>query len=139
MFKHLLVPIDLSGRHGRALAIALELARHHRARVTLLHVVHRLADTAPGELREFYRRLASKSESRLERAARRFVRSGLPVRTEVCIGEPAREIVRIAARRRADLIVMSSHRVDPAHPGVGWATLSYKVGALCACPVLLVK
>lgn len=139
MFRHLLVPIDLSGRHARALGIALELARHHRARVTLLHVIHRLADTEPGELREFYRRLASKSESRLERAARRFVRAGLPVRTEVSIGDPARDIVRIATRRRADLIVMSSHRVDPAHPGAGWGTLSYKVGALCTCPVLLVK
>jgi nucleotide-binding universal stress UspA family protein len=139
MFTHLLVPIDLSARHGQALRIALELARHHGARVTLLHVIQRLADTEPGELRDFYRRLAGTSQRRLERAARRFVRAGLAVRTEVRIGEPAVDIVRMARSRKADLIVMTSHAVEPRRPGGGWGTVSYKVGALCRCPILLVK
>ena len=57
----------------------------------------------------------------------------------MCVGEPAREIVRAAARGRADVIVMGSHRVDPKRQGAGWVTTSYKVGILCRCPILLVK
>ena len=39
----------------------------------------------------------------------------------------------------ADLIVMGSHRVALKHPGENWGTISYKIGILARCPVLLVK
>ena len=38
-----------------------------------------------------------------------------------------------------DLIILGSQKIDPARPGQGWGTTSYKVGILCRCPVLLVK
>ncbi|MEK7372835.1 MAG: universal stress protein [candidate division NC10 bacterium] len=41
MFKHILVPMDLSGGHQRALRVALALAVAYRARVTLLHSLGR--------------------------------------------------------------------------------------------------
>ena len=139
MFKHLLVPIDLSQRNARALRTALGLARQHRARVTLLHVVHRVEDTAFEEIRAFYDRLVTKAERTLGRAAAPFIKKGVKVRTEVLIGEPAVEIVRAAIRQHADLIVMGSHKVKPGRPTTGWGTTSYKVGLLCQCPILLVK
>jgi nucleotide-binding universal stress UspA family protein len=139
MFEHILVPIDLSDRNTRTLAVAAALAERVRARVTLLHVVHRVRHIAAGELAGFYRRLEALSRRRLERAARPLVVRGLRVRTEVIVGEPATAIVAAAARRRANLIVMGSHRIVPGRPGRGWGTTSYKVGILCRCPVLLVK
>jgi nucleotide-binding universal stress UspA family protein len=139
MFKHILVPIDLSDRNARTLAVAAALAEPIRARVTLLHVVHRVRHIAAGELAGFYRRLEAISRRRLERAARRLVARGLRVRTEVIVGEPATEIVAAAVQRRANLIIMGSHRVVPGRPGGGWGTTSYKVGILCRCSVLLVK
>jgi nucleotide-binding universal stress UspA family protein len=57
----------------------------------------------------------------------------------VCIGEPAREIVKTAATKKIDLIVMGSHKVAPGPPSAGWGTTSYKVGIFCRCPILLVK
>jgi hypothetical protein len=36
-------------------------------------------------------------------------------------------------------IVMNSHQVDPDDPATGWGTISYKVGILAACPIMLVK
>lgn len=92
MFKHILVPIDLSERNARALA-----------------------------------------------AAKRFLARRVAVRTELTIGEPAREIVRLATKRRADLVVIGSHKVRPGRPATGWSTTSYKVGVFCRCPILLVK
>jgi nucleotide-binding universal stress UspA family protein len=139
MFKHLLVPIDLSDRNARTLRTALELARLCRARVTLLHVVHRIEDVPFDELQGFYQRLVRISERKLGRAAKPFAGKGVPVSAEVCIGEPAGEIVRAAARYKVDLIVMGSHRVKPPRPVTGWGTTSYKVGILCQCPILLVK
>jgi hypothetical protein len=49
-------------------------------------------------------------------------------------GPGVRDIVRVAAKRAIDLIVMSSHRVRPGRPGAGWGTTSYKVGVFCRCP-----
>lgn len=139
MFKRILVPIDLSDRHARVLTAALALARQSRARVTLLHVIQSVQNIPPGELGDFYRELARTSMRKLERVAKRFQAKRVPVRTELTIGEPAREIVRLAARHRADLVVMGSHKVRPGRPATGWGTTSYKVGIFCRCPILLVK
>ena len=58
---------------------------------------------------------------------------------EVIFGDRAHEIVRYAMERGVDLIVLSSHRIDLGNPSAGWGTVSYKVGILSQCPVLLVK
>jgi nucleotide-binding universal stress UspA family protein len=142
VFKRILVPLDLSGRNQRnqrTIDAARELAKLHRSRVTLLHVVHQIPDLAASELSGFYRRLERVSAQRLRRIAALFTARGLPVAVAVCVGEPAREIVRSAVTRKIDLIVMGSHKVVPGPPSAGWGTTSYKVGIFCRCPILLVK
>ena len=57
----------------------------------------------------------------------------------LCFGDRAEEIVRHVGKAGTDLVVLGSHRIDPDWPGAGWGTLSYKVGILAPCPVLLVK
>jgi nucleotide-binding universal stress UspA family protein len=141
MFKHILVPIDLGDQNEATLRTAGALAEQNRARVTLLHVIHAVA-FAPHELRPFYRRLMRISDRRLAQAAKPFAARGIEVKTEVRIGEPVHEIVR-AAGAGVDLLVMGSHAVDPSRrasrPTRGWGTISYRVGLLCPCPILLVK
>jgi nucleotide-binding universal stress UspA family protein len=83
VFKHLLVPIDLSDQNARLLDIALSLARANEAQVTLLHVVHRIAHTSIREFHGFYQELRRKSHRSLDAAARRFAAAGVPVRTAV--------------------------------------------------------
>jgi len=139
-FGHILVPVDLGEHNGRALAMALALAVDgHKSRVTLLHVVQRLAAGAPGELEPFYRKLVHRSQAKLRHAARAFSHAGIDVRTEVRVGEPATEIVRKTLREAVDLVVMGSHKVRPGKRERGWGTTSYKVGIFCQCPILLVK
>ena len=139
MFKHIMVPIDLSDKQGRVLRVTRDLASQSHAHVTLLHVIHHVPDLPFGELRGFYRRLVKASQRRLALAAKQFAAKGLPVRAEVCIGEPAREIVRVATAEKVDLLVMGSHTVKPGRGARGWGTTSYKVGLMCRCPILLVK
>jgi universal stress protein A len=139
-FKHILVPIDLSARNARALATALALARAEGARVTLLHVVQRIEDLSATEMQAFARRLERRAAKRLQEAARPFAAAGVPVDGAVLTGVPPREIARFAAAKKADLIVINSHRVEGlARPGHGLGTTSYQVAMLCPCPILLLK
>ena len=135
MFAHVLVPIDLSARSARVLQIVEHLPTK---RVTLLHVIHQIPGLPTAELRPFYKRLRGRAERVVQRAAAKLSASGLRVQHAVTIGDPAREIVRAAAARRADLVVLGSHRLSP-RPGQGLGTTSYKVALTCGCPVLLVK
>ena len=138
-FKHVLVPIDLSDRNACLLGMALTLAETSGARVTLLHVIQRIAHVRASELGGFYARLERASARKLQRAARPFLDKRLTVRTVVRLGDPPLEIVRLALRRRVDLVVMGSHRVNPARPRPGFGTTSYKVALACQCPIFLVK
>ena len=63
----------------------------------------------------------------------------MPWRAEVRSGTRAPDVVRYAGEVGADLIVLTAPRFDPEHPAAGWGSLSYKVGILSSCPVLLVK
>jgi len=124
--------------NARTRNVALELARQNRALVTLCHV-QRVRDIPAAGLRDFYRRLETTSIGTLTREAQRFTARDVPVDTIVCIGEPAREIGRLASGRRIDLIVMGSHKVRGGRRATGWGTISYKVCVFCRCPALLVK
>jgi universal stress protein A len=75
----------------------------------------------------------------LTRLGRYLEEHQIPRREEIIYGSRAPEIVRYAMETGVDLIVLTSHRIDPEDPAVGWGTVSYKVGILSQCPVLLVK
>jgi nucleotide-binding universal stress UspA family protein len=140
VFKRILVPIDLSDKNARTLGTALMLASRSRARVILLHVIQRIPDIPLREMQPFYRRLVETSTRKLAEDAKPFVAQRLSVRTQVLVGEPAREIVREALASKIDLVVMGSHKVNPARRrSRGWGTTSYKVGIFCQCPILLIK
>jgi nucleotide-binding universal stress UspA family protein len=139
MFRHVLVPLDLSVDGGRPVRVAAAVAASHRSRLTLLHVIQRIEGIPAAELREFYAKLDATARRRLAALGRRLGGRVRAVRCEVIVGDPAADIARFAARRRMDLIVMGSHRVEPGRPGRGLGTTSYKTAILCRCPVLLVK
>ena len=139
LFRHVLVPVDLSQRNERALGTALALAAEWRSHVTLFHVIQRVAGLVPDELEPFYRKLVERSARQLRRAALPFTGQGIDARTEVRVGEPATEIVRATLREAVDLVVMGSHKVRRGRRERGWGTTSYKVGIFCQCPILLVK
>ena len=140
MFRHLLVPIDLSDRNEQALRTAFDLAATNDARITLVHVVTQVRGIPMTELRSFYEQLEERAKARLGSVVRKYAQPGMDVRSVTLIGDPARDVVRWAERQRVDLIVIGSHSVEPrSGPRVGWGSISYKVALLCRCPVLLVK
>ena len=90
-------------------------------------------------MESFYAELESRARKRLGALAARHSHAGVAVRMEVAYGAPASEILRVSQERAIDLVVLASHVVNRDEPASGWGTLSYKVGLLVTCPVLLVK
>ena len=141
-FKHLLVPVDLTPRNKQALEIAFEMAVENKARVSLLHVTEKieLADEQPDvETAAFYERLRIRYMTELESMSQRFSDVGIDVETKVLLGKPLQDIVEFSRTHDVDLIIMSSHPIEPDNPLRSWGTLSYKVSVACSCPILLVK
>ena len=139
VFKKILIPVDLTDVHQVALDIAARLAKEHDGEITLLHVVEVITEVWAAEERGFYTRREQTARDHLARLGHALEARGVPRREEVVFGHRAPEIVRYAAEIGADLIVLKSHRIDLENPSAGWGTVSYKVGILAQCPVLLVK
>jgi universal stress protein A len=139
MFRNILVPVDLSDRHQQAVDIAARFAQESGGRVTLLHVIEIIPGLGPEEEDDFYRRIEQVGRAHIAQLGRCLEQSHIPRREEIVYGSRAAEIVRYAMEADIDLIVLSSHRIDPQNPEAGWGTVSYKVGILSQCPVLLVK
>jgi nucleotide-binding universal stress UspA family protein len=130
--------LDFTEKNVGALDVAFEIAAQNKARTTLLHVIEPIAGD-DDELREFFKKLETRAASELESRSQRFAQAGLAVDQKIRFGRRAYEIVQDALDRQVDLLVLSSHPIDPARPLQSWNTVSYQVSVLCHCPVLLVK
>jgi nucleotide-binding universal stress UspA family protein len=138
LFRHILVPHDFSSQATVALKTAAKLAKEHRGKLTLLHVLvpfYMPADVpfgmpAPGDLISEHRQL-------LERLATRVLGAGGPrVAVRVDIGDAALRIIN--AGRRADSIVMAtSGRTGLSHFLIG--SVAERVVRHATVPVLTLR
>ncbi|OFW16734.1 MAG: hypothetical protein A3F69_01110 [Acidobacteria bacterium RIFCSPLOWO2_12_FULL_66_10] len=114
-FRSILCPVDFSEHSRAALRHAAAVAASGRGRVTALFVNDALLVAAAAAAYDA-RLLATSTDAEL----RRFVTTSLPVaaarrvRYATAIGKPGREIVRLAAKQGADLIVMGTHGMGAA-------------------------
>jgi universal stress protein A len=139
MFQRILVPTDLTERADKALGLALTLSATDNSRLTLLHVIETFRGLDFDEMKPYYQRFETKARGIMAAARARLPKTQAEVVQEIVYGDRAEEIVRFASAHQVDLIVLASHRVNPAAVGRDWGTISYKVGLLAQCPVLLVK
>lgn len=138
MFQQILVPTDLTERTVKALEVACGLVAA-QGHVTLLHVIETISGAEFEELSGFYGTLEKRARSRLNDIVARA--QGAEGRVEVAIvyGRRAEEVLRFVRSNGTDLIVLASHAVEPSPPYSGMGTMSYKLGILAPCAVLLVK
>jgi nucleotide-binding universal stress UspA family protein len=139
MFKHILVPTDLGERSLKALQIAVKMARQDLSMVTLLHVIEVIEDTEHEEFEEFYKKLARRADKKMEKMINQCKPEDFSVEKQIIYGRRVKDILKFAEDREIDLIVLSSHKIDIDNAVQGWGTISYKVGILSHCPVMLVK
>ena len=139
MFQRILVPTDLTERADKALDVALTFGAPDRSRVTLLHVIETFRGLEFEEMKAVYKKFEKTAQEKMTTARARLSNTGTEVVQEIVYGDRAEEIVKFASAHKIDLIVLASHRVNHAAVGRDWGTISYKVGLLAQCPVLLVK
>lgn len=139
MFKNILVPTDLTEKSRKALDIAISLGSGEEGRITLLHVVQIIEGDDQEEFGEFYNRLRTRAERKMTEMVGQYKNGNLSIDYQILIGTRVNQIVRFAYEHDIDLIILASHRIDRIDPMAGWATISYRVGILSHCPVLMVK
>jgi nucleotide-binding universal stress UspA family protein len=139
LFKNILVPVDFTRKNNVALRFACNLAKQNHSSVTLLHVIETIDYVDDEEIATFYESMKKKAHANLATAAQRFHEAKIPVSEKVMMGKRGHGIVSYAMRKKIDLIVLSSHKLNLTQVQKSWATLSYQVSTLCQCPVMLVK
>lgn len=133
MMKRLLVATDLSPRSAYAVQRALQLAQSHGADVVILHVVDEDQPTA----------IVASEIKQVEDYGRRtwereFAKHAVPLDIRVVAGIAYREIIEVAAKARADLIVVGTPRRDILRQ-VFTGTTAERVMRLGRIPVLMVR
>lgn len=124
--SRILVPTDFGPLSALALDHAVALALLCRASI---HLVHVHADGSPP---------AQGSEPRLTALVGRCCADGLVMTSQVCTGQPADTIVRVAEDRAVDLIVLGTHgRQGLAHLMLG--SVAEQVVRTAPCAVLTVR
>jgi len=113
MFEHILVPTDGSELSGRAIDLALRLAKAVGAKVSGVHVIVHSSSIAHGlgdSMLPMQTMAREAAEVFLKQFGERASKWGVPNDAFHVTGESAWEaIVRVAAERKCDLICMASH------------------------------
>jgi nucleotide-binding universal stress UspA family protein len=139
MFQHILIPVDFSERNRAAVDFARDMAKQSAARITLIHVIETIEYLSVTEMRDFYNRLERSARQGMAELTESFSGQSISVENVILLGKRHDEIIRYAMENRVDLIVMSSHRVDPDRPAANFGSISYRVAVLAPCAVLLLK
>ena len=142
--KRILWPTDFSEPSYRALKTAEELAQNFSAELVLLHVVPPIPVIPTGGSLEgiFSASYPLEMESQAREALRKVVEQDISGKTKtealVVHGNVSGEIVNVAKKENADVIVMATHG------STGWqrfvfGSVAEKVIRMAHCPVLSIQ
>ena len=139
--RTVLCPTDFSDVSARAETYAAALARHYDASLHLLHVDPPMPVMAPyGEIpvdARMFEEQRQVADAELVKAGDRARAGGLTVETTMKGGQPAREILALADRAQADMLVIGTHgRGGVEHLLLG--SVAEKIMRKASCPVLVV-
>jgi nucleotide-binding universal stress UspA family protein len=139
LFRHIIVPVDLTPKNSRAVLMAARLASPGATSVTLLHVIELIRGIPFEELKTFYQKLENTARREMTLLGKKLGARGIRIEIAVSYGIRVNEIVNYGVTNKVDLIIMSSHRVNLKRPAEDWGSISHKVGILSQSPILLVK
>ena len=142
--KKILWPTDFSEPSYEALKTAQELAEHFAAELTIVHVVTPIpmltSTSGPSgfDVGIFHKQLMDTSKESLKEIVKDKITKKIKIHTRVVMGRAPDEIVSVAKKGKADLIVISTHGET------GWRHLVFgsvaeKVVRFSSCPVLTIR
>jgi nucleotide-binding universal stress UspA family protein len=136
MFKTIVLALDGSSGSAQAVPLAVELARHHNARIVIAHVEEDVVGKGGGPA------LATEDEVQADvrRVAEELSAQGIEANVEirqVVLGGPAHAIEEIAGDVRADLIVAGTRGHSPV-TGLLLGSVTQRLLHIAGRPVLVV-
>lgn len=140
-FKTIVCAVDFSEASRRALDYALSLAQEAGGRLLLLHALEGFPEppslTAHFDVPEVRRAMTKDAQEQLETLVPENARAWCEVEAMVGHGKAYREVLRGAAERHADLIVLGVHGRGAVDLTLFGLTTQHVVRA-ATCPVLTV-
>ena len=138
MYRSILVAVENSPADRTILTHVRELASLTGAELLLVHVADGWAARHFDELKLRESEEMKADRAYLERLAAELSASSLTVTTELAMGDPATELIRLCAERKVDLIAMSTHGHRFLQDLLRGTTVD-KVRHLVRIPVLLLR
>jgi nucleotide-binding universal stress UspA family protein len=136
MYRKILVAVENSAADRTILDHVRQLATLTNAEVLLVHVADGFAARHFNDLQ-----LRESEEIKADRAYLEGLAASLPglrVSTELAMGDPANELIRLVDERKADLLAMSTHGHRFLNDLIRGTTVS-KVRHMVKVPVLLLR
>lgn len=109
MYKNILVALENSEADRTVIDHVRQLAALTGASLLLVHVADGWAARNYDELELRESEEMKQDRAYLERIRDQFAAGGFPTRIHLAMGDPATELVRVAAANGVDLIAMSTH------------------------------
>jgi nucleotide-binding universal stress UspA family protein len=138
MYRKILVAVENSTADETILTHVAGLAHLTGAELLLVHVADGWAARNFDQLKLRESEEMKNDRAYLDRLRDRLTREGFTVHTELAMGDPATELIRVAENQRVDLIAMSTH----GHrflQDVLRGTTADRVRHLVKVPVLLLR
>jgi nucleotide-binding universal stress UspA family protein len=139
MYRKVLLPLDLADDHQRAIATACEFARQANAEILLLHVVQTIPGLPMDTERDFYGQLEAASQEFLTKISKMITDQGIATGVRILKGNRGEQVLHCAAENQVDLIIMRSPQINSESARSGLGSLSWKIGLLAPCDVLLIR
>lgn len=142
-WKRILCPVDFSETARAAMDTAIDLAGKFDGELLLVHAYpipgYTFPDGSAVASARMLQELADEAGRHLEEWRELAMKAGAKkVSVESAVGDPAGEIVRVAAEKKADLVVMGTHgRTGIEHALMG--SIAERVVRRAKCPVLTVR
>lgn len=140
MYTKILLATDGSENARRAADEVAGLAKELSSNVILVYIIN----TPPSQSRmakanfDVHSLLEEDARTDIKDTIRIFEKGDIPYTLKVAIGDPAAEIIEIAGKEMAELIVIGSRGLGTIK-GVFLGSVSQKVTYHAPCPVMIVK
>ena len=141
--NRILVPTDFSESARLALTYGMSFAQEYKAHLVLLHVVENLtvgyaSDLFPVPMAEVFQEISGYARAELAKLAAEAREKDVEVEEQVVQGKPSAEIIRFAAERGVDMIVLGTHGKGMLDQALFGSTTE-RVVRRSPCPVLSVR
>jgi nucleotide-binding universal stress UspA family protein len=141
--NRILVPTDFSESARLALTYGMSFAREYKAHLVLLHVVENLtvgyaSDLFPVPMAEVFQEISGYARAELAKLAAEAREKDVEVEEQVVQGKPSAEIIRFAAEKDIDMIVLGTHGKGMLDQALFGSTTE-RVVRRSPCPVLSVR